>query len=95
MSLLYINPGFPSLFEDGQFNYYQNTDSKYTNCKQYFIPLDYGNWHRIYSNYRMISVYFRFDMYINLTANGTSYSNEFASFLKEVFGQLPNQQQKP
>jgi hypothetical protein len=67
MSLLYINPGFPSLFEDSQFNYYQNTDSKYTNCKQYFIPLDYENWHRIYSNYRMISVYFRFDMYINLT----------------------------
>ena len=31
----------------------------------------------------------------DLTANGTSYSNEFASFLKEVFGQLPNQQQKP
>jgi transposase len=27
-----------------------------------------------------------------LTANGTSYSKEFADFLKGLFGQLPNQQ---
>lgn len=67
MSLLYINPGFPSLFEDVQANYYQNTENKFTNCKQYCVPLDYENWHRIYSNYRMIDLFFRFDMYINLT----------------------------
>ncbi len=29
----------------------------------------------------------------DITANGTSYSKEFAAFLKELFGQLPNQQQ--
>jgi len=28
----------------------------------------------------------------DLTANGTSYTKEFAAFLKELFGQLPNQQ---
>lgn len=31
----------------------------------------------------------------DLTARGTSYSKEFAAFLKELFGQLPHQQQKP
>jgi hypothetical protein len=31
----------------------------------------------------------------DLTAKGTSYSKEFAAFLKELFGQLPHQQQKP
>jgi len=31
----------------------------------------------------------------DLTAQGTSYSKEFAAFLKELFGQLPHQQQKP
>jgi len=31
----------------------------------------------------------------DLTASGTSYSKEFAAFLKELFGQLPHQQQKP
>ena len=31
----------------------------------------------------------------DLTADGTSYSKEFAAFLKELFGQLPHQQQKP
>ena len=31
----------------------------------------------------------------DLTAKGTSYSKEFAAFLKELFGQLPDQQQKP
>lgn len=35
---------------------------------------------KIYSN--------RFD----LTANSTSYTKEFADFLKEIFGQLPHQQ---
>ncbi len=30
----------------------------------------------------------------DITARGTSYSKEFAAFLKELFGQLPNQQQK-
>ena len=29
----------------------------------------------------------------NLTAGGTSYTKEFADFLKELFGQLPHQQQ--
>lgn len=29
----------------------------------------------------------------NLTAGGTSYTKEFADFLKELFGQLPYQQQ--
>ena len=29
----------------------------------------------------------------DLAANGTSYSKEFADFLKGLFGQLPNQQQ--
>ena len=29
----------------------------------------------------------------DLTANGTSYTKEFADFLKELFGQLPHQQQ--
>jgi hypothetical protein len=28
----------------------------------------------------------------DLTAKGSSYSKEFAAFLKELFGQLPNQQ---
>jgi transposase len=31
----------------------------------------------------------------DLTAKGTSYSKEFAAFLKGLFGQLPHQQQKP
>jgi len=31
----------------------------------------------------------------DLTARGTSYSKEFAAFLKELFGQVPDQQQKP
>jgi hypothetical protein len=31
----------------------------------------------------------------DLRARGTSYSKEFAAFLKELFGQLPHQQQKP
>lgn len=31
----------------------------------------------------------------DLTARGTSYSKEFAAFLKELFGQVPHQQQKP
>ncbi len=31
----------------------------------------------------------------DLKASGTSYSKEFAAFLKELFGQLPDQQQKP
>ena len=30
----------------------------------------------------------------DLTADGISYSKEFAAFLKELFGQLPHQQQK-
>lgn len=30
----------------------------------------------------------------DLTAKGTSYSKEFAAFLKELFGQIPHQQQK-
>lgn len=77
MSILYMNPGYIELMNDKNFQFYQNTNSKYTNCKQYIVPLDYKNWHCIFSKEKSSELFIYFDIYANLTNEAWSDKKGF------------------
>lgn len=72
MSIVYINPGFGSLFQESSFSYQEGQDKKYTHCKQYIIPFSNVYWYDVYSNKKMFDWYVRFDVYTNLSNENTN-----------------------
>ena len=79
MSILYVNPGFSSLFVDAHLPCYETNKEKYTKCKQSILPLDYQHWYRVYSSDRIASWNVRFDIYANLM--NKTYT-DFEGFLR-------------
>ena len=86
MSILYVNPGYGHLMHDVNIPSFEGENDKYTNCNHYIVPLDYQNWHTVYTNDRLYDWYVRFDIYTNLA--NKSYG-EYEGFL-----QLGNYQHK-
>ena len=79
MSILYVNPGYASLFEDHKIPSYENNDEKHTRCGRYVIPLDYKNWYTVYTNDKIFDWHIRFDVYVNLS--NKTYE-DYEGFLK-------------
>jgi len=67
MSIVYVNPGFISLFDDNEMPSYESNDKKYTRCGRYVIPLDYKNWYTVYTSDRIFDWHIHFDVYANLS----------------------------
>jgi len=83
VSIVYINPGFGSLFQESNFSYQEGQNKKYTRCKQYIIPFSNIYWYDVYSNNKIFDWYIRFDVYTNLSNENTNDKKGFIRLLSD------------